>query len=151
MHVSRALRLKASSGIALAWIAIWLVNLAAPGLIRSAPFRGMPATSRIDVMPKSYLITCPHHPYGCPKDCLCPKSYVPTDEGESAPSPSALRQPRLAACTSHQDFVPDGIPLLLPRPASLRLRCEPEARLPKEGIAATHSGHTRPPRKIPIA
>src|SRR3954463_10544662 len=99
MHVSRGLRRKGRGAIVLAWIAIWLVNLAAPGLFHPAPPDGMPTSARIDVMPKSQLITCPHHPEGCPKDCLCPKTYITADEDTGGQSPSALRQPRLAACT----------------------------------------------------
>jgi hypothetical protein len=151
MHVSRGLRLKGRGVIALAWIAIWLANLAAPGLFRSAPASGMPTASRIDVMPKSQLITCPHHPYGCPKDCFCPKTYVAADAGDDAQSPSALRQPRLAACTSHQDFVHADISLLPPSRAFRPLRFEPETRLPADRAAETRAGHSRPPRKIPIA
>jgi hypothetical protein len=46
--------------------------------------------------------TCPHHLHGCPKDCMCPKTYeVP---GEQAPNESlvgVVREPSLVACTEH--------------------------------------------------
>jgi hypothetical protein len=151
MHVSRGLRLKGRGVIALAWIAIWLVNLAAPGLFRPAPPNGMPASLRIDVMPENVLITCPHHPEGCPKDCFCSKTYVTADEDNDGQSPSALRQHRLAACTSHQPFVTVEMSMQLPEPAILRLRVGPESHLLEGAAAETHAGHSRPPRKIPIA
>ena len=69
-------------------------------------FQSFSETTAADVaiaFPKTAktIATCPHHPHGCPKECMCPKIYVTvgdTDHDEQEASGS-LREPTLVTCT----------------------------------------------------
>ena len=47
----------------------------------------------------STLEVCPHHPQGCPKSCLCPKTHLRVEKGGTTPArPSTLNEPSWVTC-----------------------------------------------------
>jgi hypothetical protein len=91
---------------------------------------------------------CPHHPEGCPKECMCPKIRSEADSDDVG----SVRQPTLARCSGKAkvpaaEALGGGLPLEPDRIALLP-RAEPVA----PARATTPSDPFREdPAKVPIA
>ncbi len=138
------------SGIGVAWIAVWLVNLASMGSYDFGNHGALSAALRITVNGRIYIATCPHHPDGCPKDCMCPKTYVEVGRAYDAQDRPTLEQPYLATCTSHRAFAQEMISSPLPEPNFLWRPIASTEPLSFRIDAATQTGYPRPTLKIPI-
>jgi hypothetical protein len=92
--------------------------------------------------------TCPHHPEGCPPDCLCPKDHV--DAGAAAldyPTGAALS--RCAGKAPAEAPAPCG--LWLPEEAALAERPDPFRYLIPSTPSRPLAGYRAESAKIPIA
>jgi hypothetical protein len=90
---------------------------------------------------------CPHHPQGCPRDCLCPKLH-PDADGEGS---AVAAGPALVQCTERGVWAPDAPGICLPAlPFAIRIP-EPIGILRGPAPAATAKGFRPAPGKIPIA
>jgi hypothetical protein len=93
-------------------LAAWLLNFAVALEWNAGELRGPSATpveaAAIDAPAASIGIeTCHHHPEGCPKSCLCPKtrivpegaSSVASDESVASPREATLNEPSWVTCS----------------------------------------------------
>ncbi len=128
------------------------LNLAAWGI---QTFDALSETTVPDVaISMSRIIeTCHHHPHGCPKDCMCPKTYltVGDDEQGGQPASGIVREPALVTCTEHDsENLTSTFSVFLPE-SSLAIRiagiCLPHS-LTREIISQSPLGE--PPQKVPI-
>ncbi len=92
---------------------------------------------------------CPHHPLGCPKDCLCPKTWKPADaESEYE---GTLNEPALTACTSKATHDAPSAPPLFVLESRWTLVPGLETLLPITARTdALMSADREPPQKVPI-
>ncbi len=101
-------------------------------------------------MPKT-IVVCHHHPRGCPKDCLCPKTHVAAHDNHSQTA-GTLNEPNLVNCTEQgaQSTV-QGFAVFIPEPAfSMRDFTAFIFRL-SDGKTLRPSPVQKAPQKIPIA
>jgi hypothetical protein len=131
------------------------LNLAAWGMQTVHAFHFFGETTATDVAihvsnSSSKMIgVCPHHPHGCPKECMCPKTYLRV--GDSDDEDGALRSPSLVACTeSDSEFPsPSFAVFIAETPATLNV-CSPVSSLSLRKALALPSPLREPPQKIPI-
>ncbi len=76
-----------------------LLNAFSTGFEIVRAFRESPVAAAAIRIDKTLEI-CPHHPEGCPKSCLCPKTRIHMDESnDSAPQHSStLNEPSWVTC-----------------------------------------------------
>ncbi len=77
----------------------YALNLAAWGIQTG---RSLEETTAADaaITAPDVIATCPHHPHGCPKDCMCPKTYVTVVNGDAHDDDSGgLTGTALVTCT----------------------------------------------------
>jgi len=91
--------------------------------------------------------TCPHHPQGCPPDCLCPKIHTDLGQEETG----TLAGPALVRCTALGDSITPAAPgpFLPANPITFRFPDRTHA-LPAFAQQATTGGFRPLPAKIPI-
>lgn len=108
-----------------------------PGAVRAAAIAAPQA-----------LEVCPHHPEGCPRDCMCPKTKVEAD----GPDSGTLTGPALTRCASESRAAPpeSAAIFIVPEPPAFRLPA-PIQPAPLRPARQPLPGFRAAPDKIPIA
>jgi hypothetical protein len=99
------------------------------------------------------IATCPHHEHGCPKDCMCPKTYESHSETDGIEkSTGVIREPALVACTEHgpQSASCDSEIFIVAEPFLFRVVLSESPSVPGL-IKAPLDRAGDPPQKVPIA
>ena len=97
--------------------------------------------------------TCPHHPHGSPKDCLCPKIYVTLGGAkEKVPEASGvIREPTLVTCTEHgEESLTPTFSVFLPESFMPFSALEMTSILAGSKKISLCNPLQEPPQKIPI-
>lgn len=136
---------------AIAW-ALLLALAVSQGLDWARDFRAARASAVASaaIHAGHALEVCPHHPQGCPKDCMCPKVKL-EDSGSGVPA-SDLAQPFLTQCTEKgpSDIPAPAAPFLI---VSI-VFCLPPDRseaLPEADQESLSAAFRDPAEKVPRA
>lgn len=103
------------------------------------------------------IAVCPHHPHGCPKDCMCPKTYITVgvaaenDSGRGE-NPGTLQEPAWVTCTQQgpQSLTPSFAVFLPEALGNSLVFTTTFFRMP-DGKNSLADSFQEPPQKIPIA
>ena len=139
----------ARAACSLASLLAWMISLAPPGLWTSVgSHSSVVRATEIRMEDQGLIAVCPHHPYGCPKDCMCPKVYVRLGAVPKAASDSS---PCWVTCSGHPAAL--GAPVFSfthITPAFRWRLCPATAGLPAATPEYPRRGFGLPPLKIPI-
>ena len=135
---------------------IWILLCAlilnvAPGGFRL--FRSLGETTAADAaISVKTLETCPHHPHGCPKECLCPKTLTRLGEaGVRTENPGTLNEPSWVTCTEKgPQSLSSAFALFIVEPACTLTIPEAGGFARADGTPFIPETSPKPPQKIPI-
>lgn len=130
----------------------FILNIAAWG-VQTYDFLSQTTVAEVAITVKT-IETCHHHPHGCPKECLCPKTLVTIGEESGTPAENSgtLHEPAWVTCTeqgpesltpSFAVFIPESICILPVFKATVFHMVD--------GVNFIPDTFQKPPQKIPIS
>lgn len=153
MNSFRSLRLRKVGFFAL--LCAQVVNLTAWGIQIGGSIKESRETTAKDVaisVPR-VIAVCPHHPHGCPKDCMCPKTYITVGgDSDDVEALGTLNEPALVTCTKHgpQSLTPSFAVFLPEMQEKILVITTFVSWTPRETLRLPNF-FEEPPQKIPIA
>jgi hypothetical protein len=132
-----------------------IVNLTAWGIQIGGNLRQNHETTAADVaisLPRTIAV-CPHHPHGCPKDCMCPKTYITVGgDSDDVEVSGSLHEPAWVTCSGPgpQSLTP-SFAVFLPELQETVPVFATSIFILSEGNNSLPDSFREPPQKIPIA
>jgi hypothetical protein len=155
----RPFRLKQTRNVfaVLVLASVCFLQVLSLGLETLRSFRESPvAAAAITTGPS--LETCAHHPDGCPKSCLCPKTHVHPESETGSVDAQAARYGSVLGETSWTTCNDEGSPSVSPvfavfltEPAFQVPNLQTTGSLTCSGTPVPRAVPSAPPQKIPIA
>jgi len=106
------------------------------------------STANSPIRAKQKIEICPHHPHGCPRDCMCPK--IASAEVSQGKGSGFLREPAFVICTEQgAKGTSPSAPIFLACPILIPGFPTVSTWL-SGGAFIIHDFFQEPPQKIPI-
>ena len=129
----------------------FIFNFAAWG-IQTYNFLSQTSVADVAITVKT-IETCHHHPHGCPKECLCPKTLITIGEKGCAPAenPGTLHEPAWVTCTEQgpESLTPSFAVFIVENTCTLPI-LETVTMAKTDGRISMPETFQEPPLKVPI-